>query len=265
MKFSSIIAIFGFGASALARGHTKRSGTNGVGAFADNPTKDVPRPKIGNVPYGKLIRDCKKPGVVAVTYDDGPSQLTDKLLNILKEAGAKATFFLTGVNILPHRKVIERAHREGHQLAQHSWSHNSLSRASTQARADEILKPEAAFADVLGIFPTYMRPPYGECNAECEAQLGNLGYHVVNWNIDTNDWRGDMNVSMQIIDTRLKNTDGPLVLAHDMEHTINVLTSHIISVAKAEGLKMVTVGECLDDDESNWYRAAPRVERLEMP
>lgn len=135
---------------------------------------------------GKIIYECTKPGVVAVTFDDGPSNLTDQLLDILAKAGAKVTFFLTGVNIEPHREVVARAHREGHQLAQHTWSHKHMSELSPQERADEMLRPEAAFAKILGLFPTYMRPPYGECNADCEDQLGDLGYHVINWNIDTN-------------------------------------------------------------------------------
>ncbi|TLD09457.1 hypothetical protein PspLS_12024 [Pyricularia sp. CBS 133598] len=259
MKFTSIIAIYGFGASALARGHTKRSGSNNVGAGVANPIKDAPRPKIGNVPYGKIIYECTKPGVVAITFDDGPSKMTDQLLDILAEAGAKATFFLTGVNIELHRAVVARAHREGHQLAQHSWSHKDLSATSKKERWDEIIRPEAAFAKVLGFFPTYMRPPYGECNAECEDHLGDLGYHVINWNIDSNDWRGNMVLSEQIINTELtQEIRGPIVLAHDMEATIKVLAGHIITVAKAHGLKMVTIGECLGDDPSNWYRAAPR-------
>ncbi|KAI6468531.1 hypothetical protein MCOR07_001793 [Pyricularia oryzae] len=220
MKFTSTIAILGLSASALARGHTKRSGSN-----------------------GKIIYECTKPGVVAVTFDDGPSNLTDQLLDILAKAGAKVTFFLTGVNIEPHRAVVARAHREGHQLAQHTWSHKHMSELSPQERADEMLRPEAAFAKILGLFPTYMRPPYGECNADCEDQLGDLGYHVINWNIDTNDldWRGNMDMSKRIVDTRLtKDVSGPIVLAHDMKHTIEILAAHIISTAKAHGLKMVT-------------------------
>lgn len=74
------------------------------------------------------------------------------------------------------------------------------------------------------------------------------------------DWRGNMDMSKRIVDTRLtKDVSGPIVLAHDMKHTIEILAAHIISTAKAHGLKMVTVGECLGDDPSNWYRAAPRL------
>lgn len=74
------------------------------------------------------------------------------------------------------------------------------------------------------------------------------------------DWRGNMDMSKRIVDTRLtKDVSGPIVLAHDMKHTIEILAAHIISTAKAHGLKMVTVGECLGDDPSNWYRTAPRL------
>jgi hypothetical protein len=61
-------------------------------------TEWMPRPKFGRVPYGLNINSCEQPGLVALTFDDGPSPYTEKLLDMLKDASMRATFFLTGRN-----------------------------------------------------------------------------------------------------------------------------------------------------------------------
>lgn len=109
----------------------------------------------------------------------------NKLLDMLAEAKAKVTFFHTGVNIESQPAAIQRAYREGHQLAQHTWSHGHLPLLNRTKFLDEIYRPEEALVKVLGVFPTYIRPPYGECDERCQTLLGELGYHVIRWNIDT--------------------------------------------------------------------------------
>lgn len=72
-----------------------------------------------------------------------------------------------------------------------------------------------------------------------------------------------MDASKKIVSEQLtKAIQGPNVLAHEHDKTIDILTSHIINVAKSQGLKMVTIGECLGDDPKNWYRTGPRLEAV---
>jgi peptidoglycan/xylan/chitin deacetylase (PgdA/CDA1 family) len=151
-------------------------------------TSATPRPRLGDVPYGKKFRSCTVENTLALTYDDGPSQWTPDLLDILKEHDAKATFFVSGIklydDLVNHRSektpvIIRRMYNEGHQIAGHTWSHPDMDQLDSQQRRHELIKGEIGFVDILGFFPTYMRPPYNICGAECQTDVGELGYHVV--------------------------------------------------------------------------------------
>jgi peptidoglycan/xylan/chitin deacetylase (PgdA/CDA1 family) len=112
---------------------------------------------------------------------------------------------------------------------------------------------------VLGVIPTYMRPPYLECTAACLADLAHLGYHVVRTDLDTMDWMLDLNRSKQYISSALEgessNTHSYLVLAHDnLPDTVDVLAPYMIDLIRREGYRSVTVGQCLEDPPENWYR-----------
>ncbi|PYI20425.1 glycoside hydrolase/deacetylase [Aspergillus violaceofuscus CBS 115571] len=238
-------------------------------------TEDIPRPLDGTALYGPhIIRSCTVPGTVALTFDDGPKEFTKDLLDLLDRYEAKATFFITGNNNakgqidspgMPWAGLIRRMHESGHQLASHTWSHQDLSKISRSQRRIQLLWNEAALRNILGFFPTYMRPPYSSCTAEsgCLADMGELGYHIVLYDIDTEDYKHDSPTEIQrskdIFDSSLDARtafDRPwLVIAHDVhEQTVYNLTEHMLKKLIAEGFRPVTVGECLGDSPKYWYR-----------
>lgn len=146
------------------------------------------------MPYGQGIFACKEPGTVAITYDDGPYVYTDGVLDLFKEKNFKATFFVTGVNIgkgaiddpsTPWPAVIKRMDDEGHQIASHTWSHQDLSAITQEQRIDQMVKLEMALSNIIGKFPTYMRPPYSSCNGACETDMKALGYVISYFDLDT--------------------------------------------------------------------------------
>lgn len=147
-------------------------------------TSATPRPRLGNVPYGKFSRHCTVKGTIALTFDDGPGEWTSDLLDILKMNDVKATFFMIGVNIWrgtisDPAAIVRRMYEEGHQVAAHTWSHKDMNKITSQQRRHEMFKTEIALNNVLGFIPTYWRPPYNSCGIECERDMGDLGYHVV--------------------------------------------------------------------------------------
>ncbi|KAE8316230.1 hypothetical protein BDV41DRAFT_137804 [Aspergillus transmontanensis] len=239
------------------------------------PTSGIPRPKIGKVQYGpKAVRSCVGAGNVALTFDDGPNKYTEDLLDLLDKYDAKVTFFITGNNNakgpidtpgMPWASMIERMYQSGHQIASHTWSHQDLSKITAEQRRIQILWNEVALRNILGGFPTYMRPPYSSCTEEsgCLKDIGNLGYHVILYDIDTEDYRHDSPNTIQgskdIFDKNLargKASDKSwLVIAHDVhKQTVYNLTEHMLKKASKDGYNVVTVGECLGDPEENWYR-----------
>ncbi|PYH34223.1 glycoside hydrolase/deacetylase [Aspergillus neoniger CBS 115656] len=239
------------------------------------PTDKIPRPHVGNVPYGpKFIRSCTTPGTIALTFDDGPKEYTQDLLDLLDKYEAKVTFFVTGNNNakgeidspgMPWASLIQRMYRIGHQVASHTWSHQDLSKVTQDQRRVQLLWNEVALRNILGTIPTYMRPPYSSCTAEsgCLEDLGSLGYHVILYDIDTEDYSHDspalIQQSKDIFDRNLASRtdfDRPwLVIAHDVhEQTVHNLTEYMLKKLIAEGYRAVTVGECLGDPPELWYR-----------
>jgi peptidoglycan/xylan/chitin deacetylase (PgdA/CDA1 family) len=99
---------------------------------------------------------------IAMTFDDGPSAtLTPKLLDLLAAHHIKATFFVIGENVAQHPDIIARAAREGHEIANHSWSHPNLAKLSEESVRRQLWRTDDAIKSATGTRPTLLRPPYG--------------------------------------------------------------------------------------------------------
>ncbi|KEZ39816.1 Chitin deacetylase [Scedosporium apiospermum] len=235
-------------------------------AIAD--ISDVPRPRIGNAPYGVDITACSVPGTLALTFDDGPAEYTGELLNILAENDVAATFFVTGLNgdagpiddpSTGRPALLKRMLAEGHQIGSHSWSHQDADLIGPEEKRQEVILNEVAFTKLFGFFPTYYRPPYTHCNGECFAVLEQFGYHITNYNLDTKDWEVSVSQAKDnfagLLGGFSPQSSGVIALAHDIHaNTVRELTQFMIDKARAAGYNLVTVGECLGDPEVNWYR-----------
>lgn len=214
--------------------------------------------------------------MIAITYDDGPYIYTDHILDLLQQYNASATFFITGINngkgeiddpSLPWPATIRRMYAEGHQVASHTWSHADLCNITSSERKNEMYKNEMALRNILGVIPTYMRPPYSSCTAECgcEADMLDLGYHISYFDLDTADYLNDSPTLIQNskdifsaalnAQTAVVEDSDFLVIAHDIHNqTANNLTEYMLVELLNKGYRPVTLGECLGDAKENWYR-----------
>ncbi|KAJ4990580.1 chitin deacetylase [Stagonosporopsis vannaccii] len=238
-------------------------------------TSSIPRPKFGSVPYGGSgVWKCKNPGTVALTFDDGPQKhFTDHILDVLKSYNAKATFFITGNNINKgqidktdeHISAIKRMDTEGHQIASHTWTHLNLSIISSEDRKNQIWNVEMALNNIVGKIPTYLRPPYSACNEACQKDMSDLGYHLIYFDVNTDDYNQPDAIKIQnskdwfkgniTKDGATSEKNSSLAIGHDiLDQTANNLTEFMLSTLTELGYKAVTVGECLGDAEENWYR-----------
>ncbi|RDW94590.1 hypothetical protein BP5796_00353 [Coleophoma crateriformis] len=261
---SAELELFNYGPACDA--NKVPSGTN---------TSSISRTKLGSVLYGSDgIYDCVQPGTMALTFDDGPFIYTSHILDLLKQYNASATFFITGNNngkgeidntSLPWPALIKRMYAEGHQVASHTWSHPDLCNITSAQRKNEMYKNEMALRNILGVIPTYMRPPYSSCTAQCgcDADLADLGYHVTYFDLDTQDYLNDSPTLIQnsknIFDAALagksSTTDDFLVIGHDIHNqTSQVLVEYMLQGIRSRGYTPVTVGTCLGDPKENWYR-----------
>ncbi|KAJ0372830.1 hypothetical protein COL26b_008951 [Colletotrichum chrysophilum] len=234
-------------------------------------TSNDARPKLGSVPYGGVgIYNCVNDGDVAITYDDGPYLYTDGMLDAFKAHGAVATWFITGNNIGKGMinanyvsTIQQRMIAEGHQVASHTWSHENLDSLTLAQRKNQMVYNEIAFTDILGFYPTYMRPPYSICGSECQGQMADLGYHITYFDLDTQGYLhtdpSQIGVSVNLWDQAMQAKSpcngSYLHIEHDIHQQIaQVLTPHILDSVVANGWRAVTVGECLGDPVENWYR-----------
>ncbi|KAJ3132941.1 chitin deacetylase [Irineochytrium annulatum] len=137
-------------------------------------------------PYVELC-GCT-PGKWAVTYDDGPLDVTPKFLTTLASVGVKATFFVIGSNVPRYADNLKAAYQEGHQIGIHTWTHPYSTTKSTDSIVSEAVYTAMAIYSVLGVVPRYWRPPHGDIDNRVRAIMGALGLRVAMWNVDALDW-----------------------------------------------------------------------------
>ena len=183
---------------------------------------------------------------IAITFDDGPSaKLTPKLLDLLAAHRIKATFFLIGQNVAENPEIVGREVREGHEIANHSWSHPSLAKMSDDAVRGQLRKTEDAIRSAGGNRPTLLRPPYGSITPRQKKWINQeLGYKIVLWDVDPLDWRrpGPNAVCNRIV----KNTRaGSIILAHDIHPGTIEAMPCVLNQLEAKGFKFVTVSELI--------------------
>ena len=127
--------------------------------------------------------------VVTLTFDDGPAaNLTPHLLDVLRKYGVKATFFVLGANAQANLGIIQRAQKEGHLIASHSWNHPNFHTLSQAAQEQQISNTD----QVIHAYATpnkFFRYPYGNSTCSTNEFVKSLGYKgIVGWHVDTCDW-----------------------------------------------------------------------------
>jgi peptidoglycan/xylan/chitin deacetylase (PgdA/CDA1 family) len=183
---------------------------------------------------------------IAMTFDDGPSAtLTPKLLDLLAAHHIKATFFVIGENVAEHPDIIARAAREGHEIANHSWSHPNLAKMSDEGVRRQLWRTDDAIKSATGTRPTLLRPPYGSITEREKRWIHDeFGYQIVLWDVDPYDWKrpGPAVVRSRILQ---ETRPGSIVLSHDIHPgTIEAMPS-TFDALEAKGFKFVTVSELI--------------------
>lgn len=204
---------------------------------------ESPRPAEPRITYNSVHVEGP---YIAMTFDDGPHEkLTPKLLDLLKAHHIKATFFVIGENAAAYPDIMQRAAREGHEIASHSWSHPNLGKMSDEAVRTQLQKTDDVIKGALGRRPTLMRPPYGSLTDRQKKWIHNdFGYQIILWDVDPLDWKrpGPSVVCNRIVkETRA----GSIVLSHDIHPgTIEAMPATLDQL-EAKGFKFVTVTELI--------------------
>lgn len=168
--------------------------------------------------HGTVAEPPRRPGTlrgaIALTFDDGPDpRWTPRILDALTLAAARATFFVIAPRALAERYVVERILSDGHRVELHCHDHvRHTDRTEYEVTRD--VEHALVALDVLGVRPRLWRIPWGVRAPFTERVADRFGLHVVGWDADTHDWRGDDAATM-VAAIAPKLTEGAIVLAHD--------------------------------------------------
>lgn len=189
---------------------------------------------------------------IALTFDDGPNTIyTPQILDILKQYDVPATFFVMGSRVERHPEVAQRIVAEGHVIGNHTWNHPDLRKVSVDELVDEMNQTEDAIVRTTGQRPALMRPPYGAINPNVLQGLKDIEYKVINWSVDSVDWR-DQDVDQILINTLPGIEGNDIVLFHDaggesQSRTATVeMLPELIKTLKMQGYEFVTVDQILN-------------------
>jgi peptidoglycan/xylan/chitin deacetylase (PgdA/CDA1 family) len=154
---------------------------------------------------------------VLLTFDDGPHPVyTPDLLDLLARERVRATFFVSGKHVAAPGglAIVQRAAAEGHVIGNHAYSHQRLTGRSRDYVRAEILQTHdliAEFEPGVRLF----RPPYGAHDAIVDAVLEELGYRLVLWDVDSEDWKATNQEWVDVALARLGSSGRAIVLCHD--------------------------------------------------
>ena len=177
--------------------------------------------------------------MVALTYDDGPGQYTEKLLQCLQENNAKATFFMLGENAEKYPDIVKELKDAGMELGNHTYDHQILTSLSQDQISSEISKANEAIQNGAGVPADTLRPPGGSCN-ETVQQLANMP--IIKWSLDTKDWKTkSADKTYQKVMDNVQ--DGSVVLMHDIHEWSVEASLRMIPELVEKGYKLVTVQE----------------------
>ncbi|MFE6164613.1 polysaccharide deacetylase family protein [Streptomyces sp. NPDC056486] len=189
--------------------------------------------------------DCRKAKCVALTFDAGPSENSPRLLDILKEEKVPATFFLLGKNhIAEHPGLVKRMEDEGHEVANHTWSHKILTDVTPDAARRELRRTDEAIEKLIGHKPTLMRPPQGRTNPDINDISRKEGLAEVLWSVTAKDYTTDDSALIQKRVVDQTERDG-IILLHDIYKGTVPAVPGIIDELRKRGYVFVTVPQLL--------------------
>lgn len=225
--------------------HFKISALLLAGALLFLPAPSLPRVVDGNA----IMDQDMDENLCALTFDDGPSDYTPMLLDMLARYQIPATFFLLGQQARRHPDLVERMLHEGHEVGSHSWSHPNFRKLSSEAQAGQLYETDSLLRS-QGAAPLFFRPPYGSFDERTTRAAESLGMSIMLWSLDSKDWKRLPDNYSKLISTRgTVYEDGELrgvFLFHDTHKSTVEDLPRVIRHLKAGGCdRFVTVSEYL--------------------
>ncbi|MBI3680994.1 MAG: polysaccharide deacetylase family protein [Acidobacteria bacterium] len=188
---------------------------------------------------------------IALTFDDGPSESTPQLLDVLDGEGARCTFFQVGRNVERLPEIAKSVLARGHEIGNHTYSHAPLYLRPAQFIADEIFLAQDVMYKVTGLAPSLFRAPYGARWFGLRRVQEHFGLLGVMWTVIARDWKLDAQGIHQRIKRGVEN--GAIICLHDgrevqpnpeIRATIEAV-KRLVPELRERGFELVTVSDLL--------------------
>jgi peptidoglycan/xylan/chitin deacetylase (PgdA/CDA1 family) len=193
--------------------------------------------------------DCSQVKCVALTFDDGPSPFTDRLLQILNDNDAKSTFFLIGNKVAANPAGAKRIADAGMEVANHTWEHPNMTTIPPEDIGSQISKANDAIQAATGQRPKLLRTAGGLINDNVLAAAKQQGMADINWDVIPFDWVNDANTAATTYMLRSQIKPRSVVLFHDTYSSTVDVVYQFIPVLKRNGYHLVTVSQLLGPRE----------------
>ena len=209
------------------------------------------------IPDGTVRLNIGESGIgekaIALTFDDGPSDYTEELLDGLEEYEASVTFFVIGSKAEKNPGIVERAHREGHLIGNHTYSHIDFYKTSLADIKEDINKGADVIETITGERPLFLRAPYGNVSF---VQLKQLDSFFIHWSSSTYDWfREEEEYIYKRIMKEAK--DGAIILMHDTREVTVKAVLRAIPELQEQGYELVRVDDLLSRNGAKLKMGVP--------
>ncbi|MDT5178764.1 MAG: hypothetical protein QOJ95_2962 [Mycobacterium sp.] len=191
--------------------------------------------------------DCSVVKCIALTFDDGPSPYTDRLLKILKDNDAKATFFEIGNKVAANPEGAKRVVEAGMELGSHTWEHPNMTTIRPEDIPAQFSKASDAIEAATGQRPKLVRTAGGLINDQVLAEAKKQGLADINWDVIPFDWANDSNTAATRYMLMSQIKPNSVVLFHDAYSSTVDLIQQFIPVLKANGYHRVTVTQMIGE------------------
>ena len=219
----------------------EEAGVSGAGKRLDGIRISVVKKQAGAVSYAGNI-DPGRP-MVALTYDDGPTRtVTPRILELLRENDARATFFMVGNRVTAHRDLVAQMVDLGCEVANHTYDHKLMDKVDPGEMTRQLEMTNQVISNACGVSPVLMRPCGGNRSDAGMMAVGAISMPAILWSVDTLDWKTrDAQKTIQNVLDNVK--DGDIILMHDLYDTTAEASETIIPELIGRGYQLVTVSE----------------------
>lgn len=188
--------------------------------------------------YADTVIDPDKP-MIALTWDDGPSNATSTILDALAQVDGRATFFVVGNRVEIYADTVKRAVEMGCEIGNHTWEHRYLDELTPREIKEQLNLTNDMVEELTGVRPKVMRPTGGRVTDTVRA---NTAMPMIYWTVDTEDWK-TKNIQSTINNVLNYASDGAIILMHDLYGETAAAAQQFIPELVKRGYQLVTVSE----------------------